>query len=146
VDDHPGPKSLPRRGDDQPPRAVSEWGWRYHHLGIPTSEPRAGEIYLEEHGFFVSGFQESPYGIEWMRFEADSTVSPLIQTVPHLAFEVDDMEEALEGKEILLEPTELYPGACVAMIVSNGAPVELLQFSYLDAREGRDLDGDGSMG
>jgi hypothetical protein len=109
-------------------------------------EPRPGETYLEEHRFYVSGFQESPYGIEWMRFETDSTVSPLIQTVPHLAFEVDDLEEALEGKEVLLEPTELYPGARVAMIVSDGAPVELLQFTHLETRKRLDLGGDGSAG
>jgi hypothetical protein len=76
----------------------------------------------------VSGFQRSPFGIEWMRFDAHSPISHLIQTVPHLAFEVDDLNHALEGKEVLLAPTELYPGARVAMIVSDGAPVEILQF------------------
>ena len=124
------PDDQYRRGDSQPPLAVSNWGWRYHHLGIPTTEPRADEAFIEEHGFYVSGFDRSPYGIEWMRFDPDSPISVLIQTVPHLAFEVDDLEEAVAGKELLLAPTELYPGARVAMIVSDGAPVELLQFYH----------------
>jgi hypothetical protein len=116
------------RGDSELPLATSRWGWRYHHLGIPTTEPRPGERYLEEHRFYVSGFERSPYGIEWMRFEEDSPISELVQSTPHLAFEVDDLEAALEDKDVVLQPTELYPGARVAMIVSDGAPVELLEF------------------
>jgi hypothetical protein len=117
-----------RRADDQPPLAIAEWGWRYHHLGIPTEEERPDETHLEEHGMYVSGFDRSPFGIEWMRFDAGSPISPLIQSVPHLAFEVDDLDQALDGKEVLLKPTELYPGARVAMMISDGAPIELLQF------------------
>jgi hypothetical protein len=41
----------------------------YHHLGIPTSQPRPGEYYLAEHKVFVLGHQHSQYGVEWMRFE-----------------------------------------------------------------------------
>jgi len=117
-----------RRADSEPPLAISGWGWRYHHLGIPTTVPRPGETYLEQYGLYVSGFERSPYGIEWMRFDDDSPLSNLVRSTPHLAFEVDDLDKAVAGKQILVAPTELYPGARVAMIVSDGAPVELLQF------------------
>ncbi len=117
------------RSEIDPPAATARWGWRYHHLGIPTTVARPGERYLKEHKFYVSGFERSPYGIEWMRFEEDSPISDLIKTTPHLAFEVDDLDEAVSGKEVLLSPTELFPGARVAMIVSDGAPVELLEFA-----------------
>lgn len=119
------------RTESEPPPATSEWGWRYHHVGIPTTEPRPGERYLRQHKFHVAGFERSPYGIEWMRFDADCPVEDLIQRTPHLAFEVDDIEAAVDGKEILVAPTELYPGARVAMIVSDGAPVELLEFETI---------------
>jgi hypothetical protein len=39
---------------------------KYHHLGIPTDVPREGETYLEKFEMYVSGYEESPYGIEWM--------------------------------------------------------------------------------
>ena len=117
------------RSDSDLPLATAGWGWRYHHLGIPTSEQRPDERYLEQYRFYVSGFERSPYGIEWMRFDEDSPISDLIKTIPHLAFEVDDLNSAVAGKEILLEPSELYPGARVAMIVSDGAPIELLEFA-----------------
>lgn len=61
-----------RRQDHEPPCATSRWGWRYHHTGVPTDQPRPGEQYLAQFGMYVSGFSESPYGIEWMRFEPDS--------------------------------------------------------------------------
>ena len=121
------PRSL--RADHEPPRALAEWGWRYHHLGVPTTTPRPGEIYLEQFKMHVSGFPTSPYGIEWMRFEAGSPVSELIRTVPHIAFVVDDLEAALEGKQLLTPPNSPSDGLQVAMIIHDGAPVELMQFS-----------------
>jgi hypothetical protein len=116
------------RKDHEPPAAISVRGWRYHHLGIPTNTPRPGERYLAQFKMHVAGFETSPYGIEWMRFEPDSPVSALIRSVPHIAFEVDDLEVALEGKEILASVSSPSDGVRVAMIIDNGAPVELLEF------------------
>ena len=116
------------RQDHEPPAAIAVDGWRYHHLGIPTTTPRPGECYLEQFKLHVSGFEESPYGIQWMRFEPGSPVHPLIQSVPHVAFEVDDLEQALEGRQVLTPPNSPSDGVRVAMILDNGAPVELIQF------------------
>jgi len=99
---------------------------RYHHLGIPTSIPRPDEVYLEQFKVFTSGYEASPYGIEWMRFEARSPLPELVKTVPHVAFEVDDLARELEGHELLIAPNSPSPGVTVAFIVHNGAPVELL--------------------
>jgi len=101
---------------------------RYHHLGIPTDVPREGERYLEEFKMYVAGYEASPYGIEWMRFEPDCPLPRLVRTVPHVAFEVDSLAEAIAGKEVLIEPNSPSEGVLVAFIVDNGAPVELLQF------------------
>ena len=117
-----------KRQDSDPPAAIVKWGWRYHHLGVPTKVARAGERYLEHLKMYVTGFESSPYGVEWMRFEEGSPVSELIRTVPHLAFEVDNLEVALQGKEVLTSPNSPSDGVVVAMIIHTGAPVELLQF------------------
>jgi hypothetical protein len=100
---------------------------RYHHLGIPTSESRPGERYLPEFGMYVSGYETSPFRIEWMRFDEDSSVPALVQQLPHVAFEVDDLEAALEGREVLIAPNCPSPGIRVAFVVDDGAPVELMQ-------------------
>jgi len=117
-----------QRQDWQAPPVIAAQGWRYHHVGIPTRTPRPGERYLAGLKMYVSGFESSPYGIEWMRFDADSPLPEIVKSVPHVAFEVDDLEAALEGREILIAPNRPSEGVRVAMIVDNGAPVELMEF------------------
>jgi hypothetical protein len=55
-------------------------------------------------------------------------VPEIVRIVPHIAFAVDDLDEALKGREILIAPTEPAVGVRVAFILDDGAPVELLQF------------------
>lgn len=83
---------------------------------------------IEHYATFVSGYETSAYGIEWMRFEAEAPVPALVRTVPHVAFEVDDLSAEIAGKELLIAPNSPSPGVTVAFIVENGAPVEFLQF------------------
>ncbi len=119
---------LPRRSHE-PPAALARDGWRFHHLGIPTSVPHPDEEHLADLGVHVRGFETSPYGIEWIRFDPDCPVDELIRSVPHLAFEVDSLEEALWGKTVIAPISSPSEGVRVAMIVDDGAPVELLEFS-----------------
>ena len=63
-----------------------------------------------------------------MRFEPEAPVPELVRTVPHVAFEVDDLSAEIAGKKILIAPNSPSPGVTVAFIVENGAPVEFLQF------------------
>ncbi|MGP8172918.1 MAG: VOC family protein [Terracidiphilus sp.] len=123
------PVAAAARQDHEAPSAIAVKGWRYHHIGIPTQTPRPGEIHLPHLKIHVAGFETSPYGIQWMRFDADAPYPEMVKTVPHVAFEVDDLAAALEGKEILTPPNSPSEGVTVAMIVDNGAPVELLEFA-----------------
>lgn len=106
---------------------------RYHHLGIPTTEARPDERYLPELGMYVSGYETSPFRIEWMRFDDDCPLPQLVQRLPHVAFEVADLEAALEGREVLIPPNRPSPGVLVAFAIDDGAPVELMQ---IDSRLG----------
>ena len=121
-------QSLNRR-DHEPPPVVSKLGWRYHHLGIPTDSPRPNEKHLEAFGLHVSGFSTSAFGIEWMRYSDDSALHPAIKALPHVAFEVDDLDAALEGQEVIYPPGSPSEGVRAAMILVDGAPVELIWFS-----------------
>ncbi len=121
-------QTEPRRRDYEPPAATGRMGWRYHHLGVPTVTPRRGERHLPQLKMFVSGFEHSPFGIEWMRFEPGSPVSELVRTVPHLAFEVDDLDAAVAGRQLLGEVSSPAKGVRVAMFVDDGVPIEVVQF------------------
>src|SRR5262249_34462201 len=112
----------------EPPDVTATLGWRYHHIGIPHTEPLAREHHVPHLGVHVCGFETSPFGIEWIRFEPHCDVPAIVRSVPHIAFAVDDLDEALKGREILIAPNQPSPGVRVAFILDDGAPVELLQF------------------
>ena len=99
----------------------------YHHIGIPTDARREGETYLERLKIYVTDHESNPYGIQWMRFEPDCPLPDLVKKVPHVAFQVANLEEAIAGKDILIEPSSPSSGVMVAFIVEDGAPIEFLQ-------------------
>jgi hypothetical protein len=119
------------RKDHEPPEAISKWGWKFHHIGVPTTEKMPDELYISKYRFYISGFESCPFGIEWMRFEEDSPILPLIQKVPHLAFEVKDIDAELikHNFKIITKPNSPSIGVKVAMIEHNGAPIELIEFT-----------------
>ena len=118
------------RQDHELPEAIEKWGWKYHHLGVPTNVKFPNEKYLPQFKFYVSGFSTSPFGIEWMRFEADSPIHELIQKVPHIAFEVSNLDYELSTRKfkILIAPNPPSDGVRAAFIEHNGTPIELIEF------------------
>ncbi len=118
------------RRDHEPPPAAKK-GMRYHHIGIPTGEHKPNEKYIEHYKMYVSGFDTSEYGIEWMRFEKDSPISEIIKKIPHIAFEVDNLDEAVKGKKLLDEISSPSEGVRVAMTIENGVPVEFIEFDNI---------------
>ncbi len=67
-----------------------------------------------------------------MRFEPDCPLPELVKTVPHVAFEVNDLNVELEGKEMLIEPHNPSEGVTVTFIVDNDVPIEFLKFNNGD--------------
>jgi hypothetical protein len=103
---------------------------KFDHIGIPTSERFAGEIPLPHLKITVSDHQNNPFGIQWQRYWDDAPYPDLVQTVPHVAFEVDDLEAALDDQNVIIQPNSPSAGVIVAFIEVNGAPVELMQIDH----------------
>lgn len=102
---------------------------KYHHLGMSTKTPREGEEYLPALKVYAGGYQTSEYGIEWMRYEADCPLPEIVKNMPHIAFEVADVYEAIKGHKVIIEPNSPSNGVLVAFIEEDGFPVELIQIS-----------------
>lgn len=68
----------------------------FHHIGIPTTVPQEGERYSERFRMYTSG-GERPLRIQYHRFDEGSPLHKLIQTLPHVAFKVDDLQQAIVG-------------------------------------------------
>jgi hypothetical protein len=81
---------------------------KYHHLGIPTTVKKPGERYLPEHKVYVSGYGDSQYKIEWMRYEFDCPLPEIVRTVPHVAFEVENLVESIKGKKVIIAPNSPF--------------------------------------
>jgi hypothetical protein len=71
-----------------------------------------------------------------MRFEDDADFPDIVKNIPHVAFEVEDINEAIKGKKVIIEPNSPSPGVIVAFIEDNGAPIEFLQIDHSIAGEG----------
>lgn len=102
---------------------------KFHHIGIPTTEPRPGETYLAHLKLHCTDHRVNPFGIQWMRYDEDCPLPVVVRNLTHVAFEVDDLDAALEGCEILIPPNSPTEGFRVAFVLSDGAPVEFLEFT-----------------
>ncbi|MCD2176342.1 hypothetical protein [Rhizobium sp. C1] len=105
--------------------------YEFHHMGIPTTEERDGEIFSAAAGMFTTD-NPGRFRIQWHRFTDTSPLHPLIRTVPHPAFKVASLEEAMAGEELLLGPYEPIDGYRVAIINDAGVPVELIETALSD--------------
>lgn len=100
---------------------------KFSHIGIPTTERFEGEIDLPHLQMTVSDHQGNPFGIQWQRYWDGAPYPDLVKSVPHVAFEVENLNEAVKGYEMLIEPNSPSDGVLVAFVKVAGAPVELLE-------------------
>ena len=101
---------------------------KYNHIGIPTTSEFEGEIDLLDLKMTVSDHEDNPFGIQWQRYWDNAPYPDVVKTVPHVAFEVEDLNAAVVGQKVLIQPNSPSNGLLVAFIEVNGAPVELMQY------------------
>jgi hypothetical protein len=102
---------------------------QYHHTGVVTDQKQPGEVYVEATKVWVTNPEDHPYLIEFLRFEPDTPVEPPVSDHCHTAYSVDDLEAAIEGKNVVLGPFDALDGLRVVFIEENGAVIEYMQFS-----------------
>ena len=100
---------------------------KYDHIGIPTTEDKKWSAYVEAGKVHITDSAADPYGVEWLKFEPDSPMHELIQKVAHIGFEVEDLDAAIKGAKVIVEPFFAMEGVRCAFVDNDGAPVELIQ-------------------
>lgn len=107
---------------------------KYHHYGIPTQEMRPDETLVETQGFkfYSTPFEGNKWHIQWHRFPEGHGLPDLVTQVPHIAFQVDDLDREIEGAKILFGPYSPLEGYRVAMIEEQGVPIELVETKLTD--------------
>ena len=102
----------------------------FDHIGVVTSEKKENESWVEATRVWVTSPRAHPCNIEWLRFEPDSPVTGPLRTQPHVAYRVDDVEEAIKGHGVLLEPFVVREDfLTVAFVDMGGALVEFMQYA-----------------
>ncbi len=108
---------------------------KYHHIGIPSKEKRENEIYFPHLKLSCVPGINNAYGVEWTRFDEDADYPDIVKEYAHVAFEIDNLEKAIEGEQVIVEPGEIMPGVRAAFISVLDAPVKLMEIDQAGAGE-----------
>ncbi len=108
---------------------MEEIKYKFSHIGIPTSEEKQWDGFYEPGKIHYTDFANDEFGVEWIKCDENSPMPEMFQKVAHIAYQVDNIEEAIEGKEILVETFSPGEGVRVAFIIHNGSPVEFMEIS-----------------
>lgn len=99
----------------------------FNHFGVPCPEPIENSNFLEGGKVHCTDPEAHPYKIEFLYFESDSPMPQELQNTPHAAFMVDNLEEALEGKNVIMPPTDINETLRIAFIMDGPALIELME-------------------
>ena len=110
---------------------------QFHHIGLPTDDSHPGEYFVEDTKVWVTDPRKHPYLVEYLRFEPDSPVTGPVRDLPHIAYRVDDIHEAIKGENVILEPFQPSPNFTVAFMLKDGAVIEYMQFENESERPWR---------
>ncbi|HSK68452.1 MAG TPA: hypothetical protein VLA21_04260 [Candidatus Limnocylindria bacterium] len=101
----------------------------FDHIGLRTFTPQPGERFVQKTRVWVTDPHLHPFRVEWLRYEADSTVSDELKDAAHLAWHVDSIEEESRGLAELIAPFYSVAGHRVGFYrTADGAVVELMEY------------------
>ncbi len=110
----------------------------FDHVGIITTEPQEGESWVPDSEVWVTNPRIHPARIEYIRPKNFPNVDPAnvglwkLWHLPHVAYRVDNLEEAIDGEEVVVGPFQPGDFATVVFIHKDGAVVEYLEYHNLD--------------
>jgi hypothetical protein len=101
---------------------------QFDHIGIVTTEKKAGERFVPATRVWVTEFESHPFHVEWLRFEPDSPVKGPVRNMPHIAYRVGSIAEAAKGLKVLLEPFDAGIARVGFYQTDDGAVVEFMEY------------------
>lgn len=102
----------------------------FDHVGIVTDLQQPGETWVPATQVWVTSPRAHSHHVEFLRFHPESPVVGPVRTQPHVAYRVADLDAAIAGAEVLLEPFVVGNGfARVAFVRVDGAVIEYMQYA-----------------
>ena len=113
----------------------------FDHIGVIIDEKQPEEMYVPATKVWVTNPATHPYKIEYLRYEPDSPVTGPVRDLPHIAFRVDNLEEAMADTEVLLGPFNPRDTLRVVFVLKDGAVFEFME----NAEDGQWFRGGGRI-
>ena len=100
----------------------------FHHIGLVTKSEKPGEMYFDSLKVWGTNPEEDENRVEWVRFAPDSPLADTpVAKMPHVSWAVDDLDEAIKDKEVVVGPLDVGEGIRIAYFLLDGALIEYLQ-------------------
>ena len=101
---------------------------KFHHVGLVTETEKPGEAYYDSLNVWGTNPDDDPNSVEWVRFSPDSPLADTaVAKMPHVAWAVDDLDAAIEGKDLVVGPLAVGDNIRIAYFMMDGALVEYLE-------------------
>ena len=101
-------------------------GYKFMHVGVPTTQVKPNEIYVDKMKLYKTEASDSNFNIEYLRFQDGTPFPEIMHVNPHVAYEVSSIEEAAKGSKVIFEPTDIG-NAIICFIVKDNVIYELYQ-------------------
>jgi hypothetical protein len=101
--------------------------YKFDHIGIPTVNPQANEMYLESVKLYATNPAETKYYVEYLRAEPGCTLAPILLEKTHVSYIVENLDKALEGENVVVPPFQPVPNRRIAFIDVEGCIIELAE-------------------
>ncbi len=99
---------------------------KYLHTGMIVGEKLPEMVFVEPLKVWITDASKDKYAIEFLYFEVDSPMAAAIQEQPHVAYEVENIDEAIAGKSVLWQKMDIG-NAYIAFVYDNDTVVEFYQ-------------------
>jgi hypothetical protein len=84
-------------------------------------------MYVAATKVWVTDPELHPQRIEYLRFAPDSPVNGPTRDLPHIAFRVEKLEEAIGSDLVLLGPFQATDNLRVVFVLEDGAVLEFME-------------------
>ena len=100
---------------------------QFMHVGVPTDKIMEGAVYAEAIKTYIVAPETNEFNIEYLRFEKDTPLPKELQTMVHVAYKVDDLDEQVKANTVVVEPWFADENTRLAFIMKDGILMELME-------------------
>ena len=84
-------------------------------------------MYKRQIKTYIVAPETNEFNIEYLRFEKDTPLPKELQTMVHVAYKVDDLDEQVKANTVVVEPWFADENTRLAFIMKDGILMELME-------------------